>query len=94
MSNSPGFDMTSRLSYILLDISNNQKSNQLSGRNHQLFPSTPYSLLPTPYSLLPNNSKILTSEIYFKFINQSISNFLLHRIDIRISKSSIAHPIN
>jgi len=33
---------------LIVDLSDNQKSNQLSRRNHQFFPPTPYSLLPTP----------------------------------------------
>ena len=44
---------------MVLDISNNKKSNQLSHRNHQLFPSTPYSLLPTPYSLLKEKGTVV-----------------------------------
>ncbi|WP_202221283.1 hypothetical protein [Okeania sp. KiyG1] len=48
---------------LLIDISNNKKSNQLWYINYQLFPLllTPYSLLPTPSFLEMSNEL----QIYF-----------------------------
>ncbi|NEO56638.1 MAG: hypothetical protein F6K54_28330 [Okeania sp. SIO3B5] len=58
-----------------LDISNNKKSNQLSHKNYQFFPSTggarggfptPYSLLPTPYAWRRCLFIILPVEVLYK----------------------------
>ncbi|WP_168186357.1 hypothetical protein [Hydrocoleum sp. CS-953] len=48
---------------LVLNLSNNKKSNQLSYRNHPIFFPNPYSLLPAGANLV----KICQEQIRLKF---------------------------